>query len=403
MTIARTARLTGKTAVAVLLLPAAMLVLDAEAQTWETGWTGWYGGFNVGRTRATIDDARINRSLLAAGFTTTSLAEDDKDQGYKVFGGYQFSRHFALEGGVFDLGEFGFAATTIPAGTFNGNIRLRGVNLDLVGTLPITENFSVIGRAGIQHAEARDRFSSTGQIRVIDPNPTKRDSNLKLGLGLQYAFSPSWVLRTEVERYRIDDAVGNKGDIDMVSIGLVYRFGGPTHRMASRAAPEPVALAPVAMPPAVMPPPPAPPAAMPPSPPPPPPRQPAPTQKVRFSADTLFDFDRAILKPAGRGALDRFVSDIAGARLEMILVTGHTDRIGSEAYNQRLSTRRAEAVRDYLVSSGGISAAAIQATGRSGSEPETRPEQCPGRVSTPSLIACLQPDRRVEVVVTGTR
>lgn len=403
MTIARTARLTGKTAVAVLLLPAAMLVPAAEAQSWDTGWTGWYGGLNVGRTRATIDDARINRSLLAAGFTTTSLAEDGKDQGYKVFGGYQFSRHFALEGGVFDLGEFGFAATTIPAGTFNGNIRLRGVNLDLVGTLPITENFSVIGRAGIQHAEARDRFSSTGQIRVIDPNPTKRDSNLKLGLGVQYAFSPSWVLRTEVERYRIDDAVGNKGDIDMVSVGLVYRFGAPSRRVVSRAVePAPVVMAPVVMPPPVAPPQPAPPAA---APPPPPPRspQPAPPQTVRFAADMLFDFGSASLKPAGRTALDRFVSDIAGARLQTILVTGHTDRIGSEAYNQRLSTRRAEAVRDYLVSSGGLSAAAIQATGRSGSAPETRPEQCPGRKATPSLIACLQPDRRVDIVVTGTR
>lgn len=396
MTITRTARMTGKTAVAVLLLPAVWLVPATEVQAWETGW---YGGFNVGRTRATIDDARITRSLLGAGFITTSFSEDDRGQGYKVFGGYQFSRHFAFEGGAFDLGEFGFAAKTIPAGTFDGNIRLRGVNLDLVGTLPVTENLSLFGRAGIQHAEARDRFSSTGQVRVTDPSPSKRDSNLKLGVGLQYALSPAWVLRSEIERYRIDDAVGNKGDIDMVSIGLVYRFGGSTRRVVSRAAPEPVAMAPVVTPPPVAPPQPAP-AAAPPS---PPPRLPAPLQTVRFAADMLFDFDSASLKPAGRSALDRFVSDVAGARLEMIQVSGHTDRIGSDAYNQRLSTRRAEAVRDYLVLSGGISAAAIQPIGRSSSAPETRPEQCPGRATTPSLIACLQPDRRVEIVVTGTR
>src|SRR5204862_5740991 len=82
---------------------------------------------------------------------------------------------------------------------------------------------------------------------------------------------------------------------------------------------------------------------------------PAPTpvvQKVTLSADALFDFDKAVLKPAGRQKLDELVAGLGGVQLQMILAVGHTDSIGSNAYNQKLSMRRAEAVKAYLVSKG---------------------------------------------------
>ncbi len=349
--------------------------------------TGWYGGANIGQSRATIDDARITSGLLGSGFSTTSIADDKRDTGYKIFGGYQFNRNFAVEGGYFDLGRFGFAATTVPAGTLFGNIKLRGLNLDLVGTVPITEKFSAFGRVGVDYAQARDNFTGNGTVSVLNSNPSKRDTNLKFGLGLQYAFTPTLDMRLEAERYRINDAVGNKGDIDLVSLGLVYRFGEKPPAPAPRAPePEPVAAAPAPAPAIVT----------------PPPTPPAPT-KVTFSSDSLFQFGKATMLPAGKRDLDQFAAKLKGADFELITVTGHTDRIGSHAYNMKLSTRRAETVKNYLVDAAGISPDKIAAKGVDGSDPVTRPGDCKGVKVTKKLIACLQPDRRVEVEVTATQ
>jgi OOP family OmpA-OmpF porin len=188
--------------------------------------TGWYGGVNIGQSRAKIDDAGITSGLLGSGFTTTSISDDDRDTGYKLFGGYQFNKNFALEGGYFDLGRFGFTATTVPAGTLHGNIKLKGLNFDAVGILPINEKFSAFGRAGVNYAEAKDSFSGTGLVNVTNPNPSKRETNYKFGVGIQYNLNESLGMRAEAERYRVNDAVGNRGDIDLLSVGLVYRFGG---------------------------------------------------------------------------------------------------------------------------------------------------------------------------------
>jgi OmpA-OmpF porin, OOP family len=355
--------------------------------------TGWYGGVNIGQSRAKIDDARITGSLLGAGLATTSMTNDDSDTGYKLFGGYKFNRNFAVEGGYFDLGRFGFTATTVPAGTLNGNIRLKGLNLDAVGILPITEKFSAFGRVGVNYAEARDSFSGNGAVNVLNPNPSKRAANLKFGGGLQYDFTEALAMRLEAERYRIDDAVGNKGDIDLISVGLVYRFGGKTPTPAPRAmAPEPVAAAPAPEPVVVAAPPPPPPVAAPPAP-----------KKVTFSADSLFVFGKADVAPAGKQELDQLAADLRGVDFDLIAVMGHTDRIGSHAYNMKLSTRRADAVKAYLVESAGIPAGKITAIGKDGADPVTKPGECEGVKATKKLIACLQPDRRVEVEVSGTK
>ena len=143
----------------------------------------------------------------------------------------------------------------------------------------------------------------------------------------------------------------------------------------------------------------------------PPPQKPAPaptpvpakvaTQSINFSADALFDFDKAVLKPEGRTALDSFARQLSSAQYESIFVTGHTDRFGSNEYNQRLSERRANAVKDYLTSVG-IAANRVKAEGRGETQPVTRPGECQGAQSA-KVIACLQPDRRVHVEVTGAK
>jgi len=124
---------------------------------------------------------------------------------------------------------------------------------------------------------------------------------------------------------------------------------------------------------------------------------------VSLSADSLFAFDRSVVSPGGKQELDKFVRDLTGANYDQIKVTGHTDRIGSHDYNMKLSTERANAVSAYLVTSGGIAQAKISARGVNGSNPVTKPGDCKGNKPTPQLIACLQPDRRVDVEVTGTR
>ena len=113
----------------------------------------------------------------------------------------------------------------------------------------------------MNYAQARDSFVGTGVVTVANPNPRSNDTNYKLGLGLEYALTESLGLRAEAERYRINDAVGNKGDVDLFSLGLVFRFGGRTPAAAPRAVtPAPAAApaaAPARRPEAVAPPPPA--------------------------------------------------------------------------------------------------------------------------------------------------
>ena len=352
--------------------------------------SNWYVGANAGVSRARIDDARISGALLGSGFASTSIVDDNRDTGFKVFGGYQFTPNLAIEGGYFDLGRFGFHATTVPAGTFDGSIKLRGVNIDLVGRLPITDRLSAFARVGVNRAEARDTFTSTGAVQVFNPDPHTTATNYKFGGGLQYDFTPALGMRVEAERYRINDAVGNKGDINLYSVGLVYRFG--------QASPSPMPV--VAMAPPAPPPPPAPePVRVAPA----PVVMAPPVMKVAFSADALFDFDKSTIKPAGKATLDKFLADMRGASIDALKVTGHTDRIGRHAYNLKLSAKRAEAVKAYLVSQGGMAANVISATGVNGDNPVTKPGDCKGSKPTPALIACLAPDRRVEVEVTGSK
>ncbi|MEO8936074.1 MAG: outer membrane beta-barrel protein [Burkholderiaceae bacterium] len=348
---------------------------------------GWYVGAGVGQSRAKIADDRIASGLLGSGLLMPSIDDDRHDVGFKLFGGYQFDRHFSVEGGYFDLGKFGFDATTNPAGTLSGSIRLRGVDLDLVATLPVTDRFSVFGRAGATYVQARDSFSGSGAVVVSTPNPRKSAANYKFGVGIAYAATDAIDLRAEAERYRVDDAVHNKGDIDLLSVGLVYRFGAKTPTPAPRIA----AAAPVA----ITPPPSPPPAPLPPPPSPPP-------SRMTLSADSLFDFDRATIKPSGAESLDRLATALQDVRYDRLTVTGHTDRLGPQAYNQRLSASRAEAVKTYLVRHG-VAADRIEARGVDGAEPVTTPEQCKGSRPTRALIACLQPDRRVEVEASATK
>ena len=124
-------------------------------------------------------------------------------------------------------------------------------------------------------------------------------------------------------------------------------------------------------------------------------------EKIKLAADTLFDFDKAVLKPEGKAKLDELAAKVKGIKLEVILAVGHTDRIGADTYNQRLSDRRAAAVKTYLVSKG-IEANRIYTEGKGETQPVTG-KKCDKVSPRSALIACLQPDRRVEVEVIGSK
>lgn len=209
-----------------------------------------------------------------------------------------------------------------------------------------------------------------------------------LGLGVEYKFAPHWSLAGEYTTFS-DKNAGLKLTNNNLTLGINYYFDTPyvapavekpepTRAAAPAAAPQPVVVTP----------------------------QPAHTKAVfaaDSSADSLFNFGKADVKPSGKAAIDKFTADLRGADYEVIKVTGHTDRIGSHASNMKLSQRRAEAVKAYMVESAGIPADKIEATGVDGSDPVTKPGECKGKKATKKLIACLAPDRRVEVEVSATR
>lgn len=119
----------------------------------------------------------------------------------------------------------------------------------------------------------------------------------------------------------------------------------------------------------------------------------APTsEKVSFAADAFFDFDKATLKPEGKSKLDQLTTQLGGINLEVIIAVGHTDSVGTDAYNQKLSVRRADAVKAYLISKG-VESNRVYTEGKGEKQPVADNKTAEGRAK----------NRRVEIEVVGTR
>jgi OmpA-OmpF porin, OOP family len=128
--------------------------------------------------------------------------------------------------------------------------------------------------------------------------------------------------------------------------------------------------------------------------------QPAAPEKVTLSADLLFAFNSATLKDAGKEKLDELAARLRGTDVEQIRIVGHADRIGGDAYNQRISEQRAAAVKEYLLKAASVQN--IRTAGMGKSQPVTG-DACKRVQMRPRLIECLQPDRRVDIEIFGTR
>jgi OOP family OmpA-OmpF porin len=119
---------------------------------------------------------------------------------------------------------------------------------------------------------------------------------------------------------------------------------------------------------------------------------PAAATKVTYAADAFFDFDKAVLKKEGKAKLDDLVGKVKGINLEVIIAVGHTDSVGTDAYNQKLSVKRADAVKAYLVSKG-IEKNRVYTEGKGEKQPVADNKTSAGRAK----------NRRVEIEVVGTR
>lgn len=124
-------------------------------------------------------------------------------------------------------------------------------------------------------------------------------------------------------------------------------------------------------------------------------------EKVTFDANVLFDFDKSVLRPAGRDTLNEFIGKIKASESRTITAVGYADRFGTDGYNQKLSERRVATVKDYLESQG-IEAKWVHSSGVGETEPTTKAGECTGATANNKTIACLQPDRHVFLEMSGS-
>ncbi|MEQ1601598.1 MAG: OmpA family protein [Methylophilaceae bacterium] len=206
-----------------------------------------------------------------------------------------------------------------------------------------------------------------------------------VGAGVQYLFTENLGVQGELRHVWSEATAGATRSTPgntYLSLGGIFKFGVPK---AVAAAPvvEPTP-APMATPEPAAAPAPAPEACKP------------TVETITIGAEKLFGFDKYKLNGESKPVLDEVVAKIkAHDDVKLVMVTGHTDRIGKKAYNQKLSERRANAVKDYLVSQG-VDASRLQAVGKDGSEPVV---DCKGTRGK-KLIACLAPNRRVVIEAT---
>ena len=301
--------------------------------------------------------------------------EDKKDIGGGGFVGYQFNSWLGLEAGYDYLGKYTYDVDMLSI-PFHVQNHARGAQLGLKLGLPVTDSVDVYTRLGAMAHWISGEATVTG----VDDKLTDHASGTSplAALGLEYAITRDWATRLE---YQWVGNVGNtddgdiETDIGLLSLGVSYRFGqqAPAAPVAPAPAPAP-APEPVKV-----------------------------TKEFNLSSDVLFDFGKSSLKPAGTAALDDLYGKIQAETPKdgTAVVIGYTDRIGSDKSNQVLSEKRAKTVADYLVQKG-IPAGKVTTEGRGEAESVTG-TQCDSVKGKKQVIACLAPDRRVAITVTGTK
>ena len=360
-----------KTAIALVVAGlAAASVAQAAPQenTFYVGVKAGQASFHDGLKANTVEHATNADSPFGEGYKRNSFT-------YGVFGGYQILNRdnlgLAVELGYDDFGRAKFR----DAGKTALKHTNHGAHLSLKGSYEVLNGLDVYGKAGVALVRSDYKFYDVenGARDHEAGRHSLRTSGL-FAVGAEYAVLPELAVRleyqwlTRVGKYRTQDAHNSSVDynpwIGSINAGVSYRFG-----QGAVAAP---AMAPEVV-----------------------------SKTFNLNSDVTFAFGKANLKPQAQATLDGIYGEIAQVNSAKVAVAGYTDRIGSDAFNVKLSQQRAETVANYLVQKG-VATNAISATGYGKANPVTGAtcDQVKGRKA---LIACLAPDRRVEIAVNGTK
>jgi len=188
------------------LFAAVVLVLSGLVAASAAPAQGFYIGGSVGQSD--FDDSNVIPDLITSG------SVDGSDTGFKIFGGYQFSPYFGLELSWVDLGKASYSGRFGALNVTGGTLETSGLNFSAVGTLPLGSNFALFGKVGFFAWES-NASDVTGGLPFYG---TEDGSDVSYGIGASFNFTRNLSLRAEWERFK---AVG---DIDLLSVGVVFRF-----------------------------------------------------------------------------------------------------------------------------------------------------------------------------------
>lgn len=187
-------------------LIAAIALIQAPAYAQDAGF---YIGGAVGQSKTKIDEA----PFTALGATVTK--NDEKNSMFRIFGGYDVNKNLAIEAAYVDLGAFGVSGT-IAAAPFSAFGDTTGFSVSGVGTLPLSEKFSVFGSVGAFFSKVK----ASATVATVAGAARDSGTDLTAGIGIKYSLSKNWAARLEANHYGLDD----NGDATTYSLGLQYKF-----------------------------------------------------------------------------------------------------------------------------------------------------------------------------------
>ena len=189
---------------------------------------GFYIGFGYGQSElGDLVAADIDAELASLGFASTTTV-DAKDSGYKLYGGYEFNRNFALETGYYDLGTFTSHSVTtgVGAGTIDGEWDAWAIPIALVGTVPLGASFSLFGKVGGAFTSLDATARGTSTPKTFEFSESESEFGTYLGVGAGVFFGQGWGIRVEWELFAGvgDDETTGESDIDLLSASIQYHF-----------------------------------------------------------------------------------------------------------------------------------------------------------------------------------